>query len=108
MRLTSYAVAVDMLGHLNAQIADLSAQAEFLKKELKAAGEGAYEGALFRATVSMSERETLDMKAVREKLTPQFIRAHTNVTQVVTVRVAGKKDGVLAQPAALTTAANAA
>jgi hypothetical protein len=34
------------------------------------------------------------MKAVREKLTPQFITAHTNVTQVRTLRVVARNGNV--------------
>ena len=77
---------IDRLGALLAQIAELTAEADAIKKQLREIGDGAYEGDLFRATVSTSERETLDMAAVREKLSPQFIRAHTNVTPVVTVK----------------------
>jgi hypothetical protein len=88
---------VDQLGRLQAQIADLEAQAKAIKSTLSAIGEGAYEGELFRATVSKSERETLDMKAAREKLSPQWIRAHTKVTPVTTVRVSGKISGMLQQ-----------
>jgi hypothetical protein len=85
---------VDQLGRLQAQIADLEAKEKALKAALVAAGVGAYEGELFRATVSASERSTLDMAAVREKLSPQFLRAHTKVTPVNTVRVSAKKDGI--------------
>ena len=87
--------AVDALGRLLAQIADLEGQAKSLKSFLSGHGAGAYEGELFRATVSESERETLDMKAVREKLSPQFIRAHTKLTPVTTVRVSAKIGGLL-------------
>ena len=73
------------------EVAKLLEQANKIKAELKSAGPGAYEGDLFRATVSVSERETLDMDAVREKLSPQFIRAHTRVAEVQTVRVAARK-----------------
>jgi hypothetical protein len=77
---------VDDLGHLQAQAADIAARMNEIKSQLVSAGVDAIEGDLFRVTVSHSERETLDMEAVREKLTPQFIRAHTRVTPVTTVR----------------------
>lgn len=48
--------AVDALGHLQAQIADLEAQAKALKAAIAENGAGAYEGSLFRATVSHSDR----------------------------------------------------
>jgi hypothetical protein len=81
---------IDELGVLQAQIAELTKRANEIKDELKAQGDGAYEGDLYRVTVSTSERRTLDMEAVREKLSPQFIAAHTNVTPVVTVRCAAR------------------
>ena len=81
---------IDRLGELLAQIADLTREAETIKATLREMGDGAYEGDLFRATVSVSERETLDMKAVREHLSRQFIQAHTNVTPVTTVKVVSR------------------
>jgi hypothetical protein len=86
---------IDSLGVLLAQIADLNAKADAIKKSLiEKHGAGAYEGTLFRATVSQYERESLDMDAVRAKLTPAFIAANTRVTQVNKVSVKAKT-GVL-------------
>lgn len=82
---------IDALGALKAQLAELQRQEKELRDVLIENGPGAYEGELFRVTVSESERETLDMEAVREKLSPQFIRAHTRVTPVVMVRVVARK-----------------
>jgi hypothetical protein len=87
---------IDQLGVIKAQIAELKAQEEALRAVLVEQGPGAYEGELFRATVSESERSTLDMAAVRAKLSPQFIRAHTIITDVVTVRVAARTNARLA------------
>lgn len=84
-------LAIDELGRLQARIADLRAQEERLKDILKSLGDGAYEGELFRAVVASTERSTLDMKAVREKLSPQWIRCHTNVTPVTTLKVTARK-----------------
>lgn len=84
--MTNLTTTIDTLGQLLAQIADLTKQANAIKADLRTLGDGAYEGDVFRVSVSTSERETLDMDAVREKLSPQFIRAHTNVTEVVTVK----------------------
>ena len=81
---------IDRLGQIKAQIANLETEQKALRDVLVEQGPGAYEGELFRVTVSLSERETLDMEAVREKLSPQFIRAHTNVTEVTTVRVSAR------------------
>jgi hypothetical protein len=81
---------IDDLGRIRAELAELSKRERELKDQLIGLGEGAYDGDLFRATVSRSERETLDMEAVRSKLTPQFVRAHTRVTPVTTVRVSAR------------------
>jgi hypothetical protein len=78
---------VDDLGRLQAQAADITAKMAEIKSQLVSAGVDAIDGELFRVTVSHSERESLDLDAVRAKLTPQFIRAHTRVTPVTTVRV---------------------
>lgn len=83
--------AIDRLGQLLAQIADLSAEADAIKAQLKQLPDGAYEGELFRASVSSSTRETLDMEAAREKLSRQFILAHTRTTETQTVRVTARK-----------------
>ena len=83
--------AIDRLGLLKAQLSELAREEKELKAVLIEQGPGAYEGDLFRVTVSQSERETLDMEAVREKLTRQFIAAHTVVTPVTTVRVVARK-----------------
>jgi hypothetical protein len=84
--------AVDRLGVLMAEIARLEKEASKIKETIKAHGVGTVEGDLFQATVSVSERATLDMDAVRAKLSPQFITAHTRLTQVVAVRVAARKE----------------
>lgn len=91
--LAALAAAVDEIGLLKAQIAPLEAALKAAQAKLKAAGNGRYEGTLWAATVSTSERATLDLDAVREKLSVQFLTAHTRTTEVVTVRVTAKKTG---------------
>lgn len=83
---------IDQLGVIKAQLAELKAQEEALRAVLIEQGPGAYEGELFRVTVSESERATLDMAAVRAKLSRQFIQANTTVTPVVTVRVTARSN----------------
>lgn len=90
MTKTNLTATIDALGELKAQIAALEIKEKALKADLAALGAGAYEGELFRVSVSITNRETLDMKAVREKLSPQFIAAHTNVTEVRTVKVSAR------------------
>lgn len=89
--LPNVATIVDSMGDLRGKIAAMTDQYDALKAHIVAMGAGAYDGTRYRATVSESERATLDMAAVREKLSPQFIRAHTNVTPVTTVRVVARK-----------------
>ena len=76
---------VDQIGALKSQIAPLEKQLKKLEAELKARGPGRYEGSLYDSTVSTYIRESLDMDAVRAKLSPQFIRAHTNETEVTKI-----------------------
>ena len=81
---------IDDLGALRAQIAELTAKEKAIKDSLADLKAGAYEGDVFRLTISDSVRETLDMAAVREKLSPQFIAAHTNRTDVRTIKVGAR------------------
>ena len=80
---------VDRIAELAAQIAELNAEKKQLTDELKNIGEGKYYGTEHYLTVSLSERATLDMKAVRAKLTHQFITAHTRVTESLRVTLRG-------------------
>jgi hypothetical protein len=95
MTKTNMTSTIDELGQLKAQMAELARREKELKNLLIEVGPGAYEGELFRVTVSESARETLDMEAVREKLSPQFLRAHTRVTPVTTVRVTARNSAKL-------------
>ena len=81
---------IDDYGLLKAQIAELELKAKPLHEQIVALGEGAYEGTFYRVTVSESERGNLNMKKVRKKLSPQFIRANTKFTPVTTIRVSGR------------------
>ena len=90
MTKTNLSKTIDTLGELNAQIAELQTQAKAIKDSLGDLKPGAYEGELFRLTLSQSIRETLDMDAVREKLSPQFITAHTRQTEVRTFKLGAR------------------
>lgn len=81
---------VDKIGIIKANIAPQLEALDVLTDKLKAQGAGAYEGALFRAVVSVYDKNKLDMKAVRAKLSPQFIRANTTVSKVVKLDVNAK------------------
>ena len=82
---------VDEIGRLKAQIAPIEKELKRKQDLLKAYGDGKYEGSLYDASVFTSERNLLDMDAVRGKLSPQFIKAHTTVSESVTVKVTAKQ-----------------
>jgi len=82
---------VDQLGMLLAQIADLEKQAEIIKNELKQQ-EGHVEGNLFKACVTLSQRATVDNKAVfaEANVPAELIAKHTKTTAVITLKVTSK------------------
>lgn len=83
---------IDMMGQLKAKMSNLEKEYDKLKNLIvEDVGVGAFEGETFRVSISVSNRETLDMEAVRNHLSPQFIRAHTKVTETTTVRVTARK-----------------
>jgi len=82
---------VDQLGMLLAQIADLEKQAEIIKNELKQT-EGHVEGNLFKACVTLSQRATVDNKAVfvEANVPAELIAKYTKTTAVITLKVTSK------------------
>lgn len=82
---------VDQLGMLLAQIAELEAQAETIKNELKQQ-EGHIEGSLYKACVTLSQRATVDNKAVFKaaNVPAELIAAHTKTTAVITLKVTAR------------------
>jgi hypothetical protein len=83
---------VDQLGMLLAQIADLEAQAEIIKNNLKNAGEGHVEGNLYKSCVTLSQRKTIDNKAVfaEANVPTDLIEKHTKTTAVITLKVTAR------------------
>ena len=94
--MTNLQQIIDAYGLLKAELAELNLREKALKEALADLTAGSYEGERFRLSISESERETLDMAAVREHLSRQFIRAHTNVTPVRTLRVVARSGKDLA------------
>ena len=92
MTKTNVTATVDRLGELKARIAELEREEKELRDTVVELGPGAYEGERYRVTVSATERSTLDMEAVREKLSAQFIRAHTKTKEVTVVRVTARNN----------------
>lgn len=91
MTAINFSDIVDQIGTLKADIAPLEQKLKKLQNILKDAGDGRYEGSLFDATVFTSLRTSLDMDAVRAKLSPQFIVAHTRETETVTIKITAKQ-----------------
>jgi hypothetical protein len=87
---------VDELGRALAEKADMDKRVAALKKDVleisKKSDVKELAGELFRAKIVESERGTLNMKKVREKLSAQFIRAHTAIKEVVAVKVTARKE----------------
>lgn len=83
---------VDELGLVKAQIAELEAREKALKQALVDAGQAAYAGTFYDATVSHSERENFDTKRLREDLGADTCAPYVKApSQIVTVRVVAKK-----------------
>jgi cell division ATPase FtsA len=82
---------VDQLGMLMAQIADLEAQAEVIKNKLKQQ-EGHIEGNLYKACVTLSQRKTVDNKAVfaEANVPADLIEKHTKTSAVITLKVTSR------------------
>jgi hypothetical protein len=83
---------VDTLGMLMAQIAELELQAEAIKNELKNAGEGHVEGHLYKSCVTLSQRKTVDNKALYAELNvpAELIEKHSKTTAVITLKVTAR------------------
>ena len=80
---------VDKLAKIRSQMDDLKKQEAEIVNSLKSQGTGTYEGTEHYAIVSEATRKTLDMKAVRAKLSRQFIQANTNETTSIQLRLMG-------------------
>lgn len=93
---TSSTSNVDTLGHLLAQIAELTKQADAIKDSIKDAasmgGDKVVEGALFKATYMESNRSTVDHKALYAALgiTAEQVAQYTKTTAVFTVKVTAR------------------
>ena len=83
---------IDSLGALQAQRKALETEEKLLKEQIVAitGGNGRAAGQAFEVVVTTAPRSTLDMKAVREKLSRQFKAAHTVTRDVTQVKVKKK------------------
>ena len=84
--------AIDELGLIQAQIAELEAKAKKLADDIKNQGEGHYEGNLFKGCVTLSQRATVNNKAVFEaaNVPADLIAAHTKTTAIITLKVTAR------------------
>jgi hypothetical protein len=94
------AAIVDDLGHLKARAADIKRTMDGLHKQLTDAGTGAFDGYLYRATVSVSDRaivnrDTFINELIKAGVNPETIIsaefAATTVSPATTVRVCARK-----------------
>jgi hypothetical protein len=87
---------IDVLGGLLAQIAELTKRAEEIKDAIKdeasLSGQKVFEGGLFKATYSETNRSTVDWKAISKVLAipAELIAEHTRTSAVFSVKVTSK------------------
>ena len=88
-----YTLIADRIGRKRAEIAKLQDELADLEAEAKEYGEGAYEGNLFRITVSTTDRATTAWKKIAEKLgvSRQMIQANTVYSEVTSLRCSARK-----------------
>ena len=79
--------SVDKLAVLKSQIRALKRQEEFLSDLIKNQGCGEYLGKDYIATITSSERASLDTTTVKGFLTPAQINLATKYAQVVTLTI---------------------
>lgn len=84
------AVAVDELAEVKAKIADLQKIEKALTASLKATGLERIVGTKHEATISLSERETVDVKQLRADLGEDIIQPYLRTTLVETLRVTAR------------------
>jgi hypothetical protein len=89
--------SIDTLGSLLAQIADLTAQADAIKDSLKDQatlpdGPKVFEGALFKATHSESNRSVVDWKALVKScgISADKVAEFTKTTAVFSIKVTSR------------------
>ena len=84
--------AVDELGLIKAQIAELEAREKVITDALKATGLKAFAGTFYDCTISHSERANFDIKALRADLGDELCAPYVKPpTQVCTLKLTAKK-----------------
>lgn len=83
---------VDAYGALKAEAAALEAKMDAIKKALQATGRDEFrEGAMFDATMSISTRECVSIKALREKFGAEVEPLIKDSADIYTLRCTAKK-----------------
>lgn len=86
------AQAVDELGLIKAQIAELEQKEKALTEALKATGLDRFAGTFYDCTISRSERANFDLKRLREDLGEEICQPYIKApTAVVTLKLVAKK-----------------
>jgi hypothetical protein len=85
------AVMVDELAAVKAQIAELQAKEKTFVDILKGLGVERIHGTLHDAVISLSERETVDTKALRADLGEELVAPYLRRTLVETLKVTARK-----------------
>jgi hypothetical protein len=92
IRLNKEQRVADIIGKLRAEISELQDQLAEQESFLKQAGDGVYEGMLYRVNVGTSDRRTTAWKTIAEKLgaSTRIIKANTSSVSVTSLRVYAK------------------
>jgi len=85
--MTNLTALADRYADIKAEIEGLTRLLDEVKSEIKAAGREEIVGTRAIVTLSLSERNSLDTKLVRELLTAEQVAACTKITLVETIRV---------------------
>lgn len=85
MRITKK--VIDRLALLDEQISNLKEEADAIRAEIKAKGDGVYAGNLFEVEVATTETTTLDQRAVKALLEPAQIIACSKTGTRTNVRI---------------------
>jgi hypothetical protein len=83
--------AVDELGLVKAQIAELEQKEKALTDALKSTGLDSFAGTFFDCSISRADRETVNTKQLRADLGEDLIAPYVKSSPVVTLRLVAKK-----------------
>jgi hypothetical protein len=86
-----YAAAVDELAELKAAIAPLQEREASLKELLKSTGRDRIDGTKHTAVITLSERESVDTKALRADLGDDLIAPYLKRSIVETLKLTARK-----------------